>query len=208
MVQVIEYLRFLSYKISGYLYGSNFPAEKLYQAVKQQINSIESLALLLLHHNRRHIGLLSLYYHYEFSTCKDYYTYLKNLRIVPPNLTEPTFIKCYELRFQNYYNCLCRLMYDPDIDIRNISGIDIVNYCYSMYIKTYTHNVTEILSINDNYPNVIYSQQGHTYEISTHDLLLALLYNREPHTNLPFYYYNMLTEKYQKELSFYAKCYS
>jgi hypothetical protein len=206
MVLQFNRLQYLTYQICKYLYGKCFNSELIYRAIKTQKNYAEILALLLLHHNRRHVGLFSLYYQYTFSICKsleDYIKYFEELYIIPPYLLQDEeIIRCYYQRYDNYYHSIQRLLYDDDVDLWKMSSGEIIDYCYSNYMKTYAQNINDIFCINDEYHNVTYFHYGKVYTISVRHLLLSLLENVEPHTQQPFEnsIYQKLCQKYNKEL--------
>lgn len=206
MVWQFNRLQYLTYQLCKYLYGKNFDSETVYRAIKVQKNYAEILALLLLHHNRRHVGLLSLYYQYTFCNCKtvdDYIKYFDQLYILPPYLLQDEeIIECYYQRYNNYYNSIQRLLFDNDIELWKMTGGEIVDYCYSNYMKTHAKTISDVFCINDEYHNVTYPHNGKIYTISVRHLLLSLLDNIEPHTKKPFNSktYQHLCHKYQKEL--------
>lgn len=239
MIYEICYFRSLVEKLGQYLYGDNVDRTILTQALQREQNPTATLSLLVLHHNRRTVGLLSLAYQHHFSRCEseeDYRQYFRQLTIVPPAFTspssapvaiapssppvaiapssapptsapvtpplDPAIITQYHLRYRNYYQCFTRLLYDRTIPLLEMTGHDIISYCYTIFLRDHP-------SAWDQYHNVTYRHHGMINTISVRHLLLALLANEEPLTHRPFdpAWYSEAVTTYQRELAIFESFY-
>lgn len=217
MTVQIDKLQYLTYQLCKYLYGNSFDADFLYCAIRECNNPIQPLALVLLHHNRKHIGLLSLQYQEQFKACvtaNHYNQYFQQLQVVPEQYkSDINIAHCYTNRYKNYYYCIQRLIYDEDIDLLSLNDCAIIDYSYSSYINNYVERIADIFTIEDEYHNINYLHYGKFYCISIRHLLFALIDNKEPYTQGPFQQdiFLNLVNKYKKELNifynfYYNKC--
>lgn len=213
MTVQIDRLQYLTYQVCKYLYGNSFDADFLYCSLKESNNPIQILALILLHHNRKHIGLLSLEYQEQFKLCvtsKHYDAYFNYLEVVPLAYKGICNIAyCYINRYKNYYYCMQRLLYDDNIDLLSLSDADIIDYCYTCYFNNYIQVISDIFTIEDEYHNISYLHHGKFYTISIRHLLFALIDNQEPYTHQPFQedIFISLVKRYNQELNIFYDFY-